>query len=197
MNRRSPEKNFWRRFFWRTLAPVSLASRGSVLGKAVLGLESSTPPLAITHVQTGVQNVCFMLRIAKPSNDCFVFRESFFQMYLNKFGEYFAQSACKCISSVLIGVVIIMMKLFSPNSITTQKLSVYLFFIHEIKNTDSTEIGFTNWASARTLSKSTSWFCSLHLTVSHQLFNPFFAFDVDQADPCNSNSRIDYFPLAT
>ena len=39
MNWRSPEKLFWRPFsFWRTLAPVSLASRGSVLGKIVLGL---------------------------------------------------------------------------------------------------------------------------------------------------------------
>ena len=35
MNWRSPEKNFWRPFFWRTLAPVSL-----VLG---LGLEHSCP----------------------------------------------------------------------------------------------------------------------------------------------------------
>ena len=34
-NWRSPEKNFWRLFFWRTLAPVSL-----VLG---LGLEHSCP----------------------------------------------------------------------------------------------------------------------------------------------------------
>ena len=37
---------------------------------------------AITHVQTGLQNVGFMLRIAKPAND-FSFSGKYFQMYLN------------------------------------------------------------------------------------------------------------------
>ena len=70
MNWRSPEKNFWELFFWRTLAPVSLASSIAVLDlerfcprkgcpwpwpriffvslALASSLVSSTPPLRIT-----------------------------------------------------------------------------------------------------------------------------------------------------
>ena len=77
------KKNFWRPFLWRTLAPVSLASRGSVLGRTVLGLglgfffvplasslESSTPHLvmgllqhrSLTHVRSNPLHT-YMIKI--------------------------------------------------------------------------------------------------------------------------------------
>ena len=46
---------------------------------------------AITHVQTGLQNVCFFLRIAKPANDFLFFGKVFskcFYMYLNTLLQY-------------------------------------------------------------------------------------------------------------